>query len=169
MKFIQWCGDDNPEDIPGDMWEKQQCLHERYKHKEDITLTVTDLESKLTDSVLPSMTLFKEIGSKSPTFQLWMMFLDIVQILIWNIRTERESNWDMHIATQDAMLPLMFSANRTNYSRYTPPYLLDMLPLPEEVKKAFCDGQFTYREKPGCFNGLWSDMRVEKTVQGFEE
>ena len=90
--------------------------------------------------------------------------MDTVQVLLWNIRAERDSNWAMHVSTQAAMLPVMFAANRVNYSRYTPVYLLEMLNLPEDVQQAFDEGHFTYREKPGAFNGLWSDMGVEKTV-----
>jgi hypothetical protein len=36
--------------------------------------------------------------------------------------------------------------------------------LSQEVKASFEEGQFIYRQKPGCFNGIWSDMCVEKTV-----
>ena len=43
-------------------------------------------------------------------------------------------------------------------------YLLDLLSLSDEIKEAFRKGQHTYREKPGSFNGLWTDLGIEKTV-----
>ena len=62
------------------------------------------------------------------------------------------------------MLPYYFTTDRTNYARWTPIYLLDMLNLPHEVQEAFEAGQFAIRQKPGVFNGVWSDMGTEKTV-----
>jgi hypothetical protein len=35
------------------------------------------------------------------------------------------------------MLPYFFITNRTNYSRWMPVYILDMLELPAEIKSAF--------------------------------
>ena len=62
------------------------------------------------------------------------------------------------------MLPFIYAANRVNYSRYIPVYILDMLKLPDDAKNSFQQCLLTYREKPGSFNGLWTDMGVEKTV-----
>ena len=87
-----------------------------------------------------------------------------MQNLLWNIRAERESDWLLHLYTQKAFLPYLYAANRTNYSRWLPTYILDMIDLPPDIKKVYIDGQFTYREKLGSFNGLWKDMGIEKTV-----
>jgi hypothetical protein len=58
----------------------------------------------------------------------------------------------------------MFIANRVNYSRWLPVYLLDKHFLPPDVQAAFESGQFAICQKPGKFNGIWSDMATEKTV-----
>ena len=74
--------------------------------------------------------------------------------------------------TQVTMLPHMFAANRFNYARWMPTYILDMADLPPDIKSAFEGGQFSFCETPGAFNGLWSDVGVEKTgirMQGFQE
>jgi hypothetical protein len=39
-----------------------------------------------------------------------------------------------------------------------------MLDLHQDLKSAFESGQFAIRQKPGKFNGVWSDMATEKTV-----
>ena len=67
------------------------------------------------------------------------------------------------MASFASMLPYLFVANRVNYSRYLPVYLLDMLDLPQDVKSAIESGQFAIRQKPGQFNRVWSDMATEKT------
>ena len=36
--------------------------------------------------------------------------------------------------------------------------------LPPDVQAAFESGQFAICQKPGKFNGIWSDMATEKTV-----
>ena len=62
------------------------------------------------------------------------------------------------------MLPYFFITNRTNYSRWMPVYILDMLELPAEIKSAFEKGEFSIRQTSGSFNGIWSDMGTEKTI-----
>ena len=54
--------------------------------------------------------------------------------------------------------------NRTNYSRWTPVYILDMLDIPQDIKTAFDAGEFTIHQSAGKFNGIWSDMATEKTI-----
>ncbi|CAC5356069.1 unnamed protein product [Mytilus coruscus] len=39
-----------------------------------------------------------------------------------------------------------------------------MLNLTSDIQPAFASGQFAIRQKPGKFNGVWSDMATEKTV-----
>ena len=53
----------------------------------------------------------------------------------------------------------LFITNRTNYSRWMPVYILDMLELP-----AFEKGEFSIRQTSGSFNGIWSDMDTEKNI-----
>jgi hypothetical protein len=60
----------------------------------------------------------------------------------------------MHLSSIASMLPYLFVANRVNYSRYLPVYILDMLDLHHDVKSAFESGQFAICQKPGKFNGV---------------
>ena len=86
-------------------------------------------------------------------------------MLLTNIRSEREGNWPMHLHSTEAMLPLLFITNHTNYSRWMPVYLLNMTELPEEITDAFTDGEFTVRQTEGRFKGVWwSEMGTEKTI-----
>ena len=71
-----------------------------------------------------------------------------------------------HKASQANMLPYFFCANKQNYSRWLPVYLLEMLvDLPEELEAKFEAVEFTFRICPNSsFNGIWTDMAAEKTV-----
>ena len=111
--------------------------------------------------------LFLENGcKKSPTFKYWFMLLEAIQILLECIRAERSGNWNAHLASQCNMLPYLFCTNRQNYSRWLPVYLLEMLvDIPEDMNERFEGGEFTFRFRPNTsFNGIWTDMAVEKTV-----
>jgi hypothetical protein len=58
------------------------------------------------------------------------MFLVAVQIMLSNVRAEREDDWSAHLMSSSKMLPYFFITNRTNYSRWMPVYILDMLEHP---------------------------------------
>lgn len=92
------------------------------------------------------------------------MFLSATEVMLQNIRAEREGLWSMHIQSVCNMLPFFFITNRSNYSRWTPVYILDMLDIPVEIKAAFDAGEFAICQKTGIFNGVWSDMATEKTI-----
>ena len=92
------------------------------------------------------------------------MLLAAVQIMLSNLRAEREGDWSTHLMSSSKMLPYFFITNRTNYSRWMPVYILDMLELPAEIKSAFEKGEFSNRQTSGSFNGIWSDMGTAKTI-----
>ena len=92
------------------------------------------------------------------------MFLTAIEIMLQNIRSEREGLWTAHLISVSAMLPCPFTTHRENYSRLVPVCILDMLSLPSDIKEAFESGQFAIGQKPGAFNGIWSDMVVGKTL-----
>jgi hypothetical protein len=69
--------------------------------------------------------------------------------MLINIRDERDGDWQLHLQSVSSMLPYFFV---TNYARWTPVYLLDMLNLPYEVRSAFESGKFAVKQKAGGFN-----------------
>ncbi|CAC5356829.1 unnamed protein product [Mytilus coruscus] len=109
---------------------------------------------------------FREWVSFSPTFRYWDMLLQALEIMLINIRAERNGLWSVHLHSIFSMLPYFFVANKNNYSRWSPVYLLDMLNLPTEAEGLFSMGFFSVRQKVGSMSlhGVWSDMATEKTV-----
>jgi hypothetical protein len=92
------------------------------------------------------------------------MFLVAVQIILSNVRAEREGDWSAHLMSSSKMLPYIVITNHTNYSRWISVYILDMLELPTEIKSAFEKGEFSIRQTCGNFKGIWSDKGTEKTI-----
>ena len=47
------------------------------------------------------------------------MFLEAAQLLLSNIRAEREGDWQLHLQTVAKMIPYFFATNRPNYAHWT--------------------------------------------------
>ena len=77
------------------------------------------------------------------------MLLDAVQLMLFNIRSEPQNNWTLHMHTAVSMLPYFFVTNRTNYSRWIPVYLLEISQIPLDIQIALKDGEFSFTEIPG--------------------
>ena len=61
------------------------------------------------------------------------------------IRSDREVNWDLHLQTVQALLPMFLVFDSTKYTRWGSLYLEDMRKLPQtapEIHIAFQEGTF---------------------------
>jgi len=102
----------------------------------------------------------------SPTTKLWLMYMDMVMILKRYIHAERAGLWEEHLAEVEKMLPYLVAAGHYKYVSCLPHYLEAMRGLPTlapNIARAFKDGQFTVHQTEGRFNGVWTDMALEKT------
>ena len=61
------------------------------------------------------------------------------------------------------MLPLLFIADKTNYSGYMPVYIVMLEQLPEEVRRSFEQGSFNVKLSKGSFNEVCMDYCLETT------
>ncbi|KAJ8403226.1 hypothetical protein AAFF_G00354430 [Aldrovandia affinis] len=102
----------------------------------------------------------------SPTTKLWLMYMDMVMILKRFIHAEHAGLWEEHLAEVEKMLPYLVAAGHYKYVSCLPHYLEEMRSLPTlapNIHREFKDGKFTVRQTEGCFNGVWTDMALEKT------
>lgn len=121
-----------------------------------------ELEDRMNDL----LTNYHNKACSSPTAKLWLMYMDMVQILKRYIHAERAGLWESHLTETENMLPYLVSAGHHKYVSCVPHYLDAMKKLPEnapEIDEGFKSGKFTVRQLPGCFNGVWSDMALEQT------
>ena len=165
--FIHWCRTfDYIDQIPSAFWNALFEFHRSICDQTiETSVLLTKVEELFEDHVQPLIGKLRKWGcDASPTFKDWDMFLVAVQIMLSNVRAEREGDWSAHLMSSSKMLPYFFITNRTNYSRWMPVYILDMLELPAEIKSAFEKGEFSIRQTCGSFNGIWSDMGTEKTI-----
>jgi hypothetical protein len=102
----------------------------------------------------------------SPTTKLWLIYMDMEMILKRYIHAVRAGMLEEHLAEVEKMLPYLVAAGHYKYVSCLPHYLEAMRGLPTlapNIVKAFKDGQFTVRQTDGRFNGVWTDMALEKT------
>ena len=129
--FFSWC-EHNGRVVNLEIWNQliDTQLALKAKNKRLVLNAVGELERLVEQHLTPLLKEFMEWGcNESPTFQYWKSFLDAVEILLKNIKTEREGNWPLHLHSTSEMLPYFFATNRTNYARWLPVYLLDMWPV----------------------------------------
>ena len=99
---------------------KNKGAHEG-KKPEYISLFAAVQTSKLVDQ-------WREFEAQlPPTFQFWVQYRDMVRILQDFIRADREQDWKLHLASFSEMLEYMSALDRTHYTRWGVPYLMDML------------------------------------------
>ena len=101
--------------------------------------------------------------STSPTSRLWLMYVEMMDIVRRYIYAERSGNWTLHLATVEEMLPYLVAAGHMKYTACIPQYITAMKSLPASVQLEFQMGNCTVRRKEGKFNGVWADMALEQT------
>ena len=72
-----------------------------------------------------------------PLKVFWNSYLEMVEVLMNFVRATREGNWDLDLDCIKVMLPWFFAYDHTNYARYLPVYLAQMMLLPE-THMPFC-------------------------------
>ena len=164
-EFFRWSvTEDRLNCVPKHVLDMIADIHAQFDHPNN-RQRVDDLVELFSDHIDSILSEFLNSAcDKSPTFKLWFMLIQALQLILHNVKAEREGNWKLHLHTLAKIIPYFFVTNRTNYSRWAPVYLLDMVELPDEVHRYLDQGEFAVRQIPGRYNGIWSDMAVEKTV-----
>ena len=123
--FFDWCEKkENVNRIPPKFWRSFAKAQTLFDIDQGSCLAmVKKVEYLLLQHVLSLFKQFKKWGeTQSPTFAYCVMLLDSVQLMLLSIRSERQSNWTLHMHTVASMLPYFFVTNRTNYSRWIPDF-----------------------------------------------
>ncbi|KAE8746250.1 hypothetical protein FOCC_FOCC007122, partial [Frankliniella occidentalis] len=99
-------------------------------------------------------------ADESRTGKLWVQYIRMVEIMCDYLRSERSGNWNLQLATYEAMLPFFHAAGHLNYAKATRMHLQDMLQLEKKM-----DGRefeiFTT-------SGYFAIRRVKKVVKFWE-
>ena len=93
------------------------------------------------------------------------MCLEMVQIVLHYVLSERIGAWLGHIEKIQNMLPFVAAEKHTKYMACLPLYRKEMRDLPQthpEVHNEVIDGNFTIQLKQGKANDVWSDPASEQ-------
>ena len=98
----------------------------------------------------------------------WMTYIDLVELLLNLLRASREGDWNLHLDSLNKMIPWCFAYNKSNYAKYLPWYLLQMLNLPNthpDLHKYLIDGGFsTQIGENNPFGCIPMDQTIEETI-----
>ncbi|KAG1660201.1 hypothetical protein GQR58_022123 [Nymphon striatum] len=98
----------------------------------------------------------------------WMIYLEMIEILLGLIRADREGDWYLHLASIKNMIPWCFAMDKTNYYRYLPVYYAQMTQLEQtcpDLHTHFLNGGFSVQlRQANPFAKIAIDQTVEETV-----
>lgn len=72
------------------------------------------------------------------TFQYWNIVLEFERMVMIFVRAHQVQYFDLYVEVLQALAPLFFSLDRTNYARWIPVHIRDMKALPGSLKKGLC-------------------------------
>ena len=103
---------------------------------------------------------------QSPQFHFWHMVLSMELVIFLLIRSFREANFVLYCQALHELIPYFFSNNNTNYARWLPIHLRDMLTLESshpELHKEFKAGNFVVHKTSRQFSAMALDQAHEQT------
>ena len=109
----------------------------------------------------------KEKYSQFPTAKLWVQFMTMMDIERTFIRSERTSDWKLHLSSLQAMLPYFAAAGHNHYTKSVWLYLQDMSDLPNthpDIYQEYISGHFVVRRSDRFWAGLARDLTIEQTL-----
>ena len=113
-------------------------------------------------------------ANASPQFYFWFIILQLqLQVLIF-VRSLREGDFKLYIESFGQIVPWFFAHNHTNYARWIPIHLHDMVSLAEKhpaVHQEFISGKLTVNMTGRNFSNIAVDQAHEQNtacVKGVE-
>ena len=101
------------------------------------------------------------IKNENPNIKFWWNYMEMVNILLYFIRAQRDGLWDLHLFSFRKMLPFFFRYDHTNYARWGTVYLAETNRLPEEIYHEVMNGNFVVKESDKSLNQVDPDHSQE--------
>ena len=164
-EFLEWI-QENKHVISQSVWDQLITTRDLIKTSVKPTAALAELERLVVELIYSLFSVYRDTMSKSnPTFHIWNMFLDAAQLFLNSMRADRIGNWGLHLHYVLSKLKYYKGANKPNYTRWTPAYLLDMILLPASATEAFEKGESTVWHTKGSFNAVPTDMATEHHIK----
>jgi len=137
FRQVAWAGF-----LPWDESHHPQDATQINKALEHIGRLADDLQKSTPDHIFNSQAfqvLFEQSEymehlrkTNGPLSAFWLLYIDMVELMLHMIHASREGNWMLHLACIRQMLAWCFVYDNTNYTRYMSIYYIDMTSLLKE-------------------------------------
>ena len=110
---------------------------------------------------------FKDKRKKSRTANLWLQYMEMVEILLTFIKGERTGDFNLHLNALSKMLPYFASSGHHHYAKSAHIYLQTMQALEKEspdVYTKFQNGYHVVRRSDRYWAGLSTDLIIEQVT-----
>lgn len=131
------------------------------------------LDDALASDILSQLHLMNENWRESMksyrSARLWIMYMDMIQILRTFITASRSGNWRLYLQALPQMLPFLASSGHNNYVKSLVIYVDKMEKLEEthpSVYNRFMQGLFVLRRSDSYWSGIYSDLYIEQVLMG---
>jgi len=116
-KFLQFIEKNQPE-----LYAKMDTL---YQHLNEF---IEDINNESMNKILETA-LWKDLAStfdqyieylriqNGPLSSFWMMYIDLIELLLGFLRSNREGDWSLFLICIQKMIPWCFARNKVNYAR----------------------------------------------------
>ncbi|MES9879449.1 MAG: hypothetical protein ABW185_01030 [Sedimenticola sp.] len=109
--------------------------------------------------------------NSSQLFSYWSLILDLEMLHCRFVRSLREGDFDLYVQVIDELCGWVFRFDQTNYSRWLPIHVKDMIELEwkhPEILKEFRKGNFAVQKSQKKFSLIPKDHSHEQTTKTFK-
>jgi len=154
-----------------DVSESVDVIQTLYRHVWNSKVDVRDCSSVDYKDLCKVVAAFEQVkcalSTQSRTSQLWLRYIEYVDIIKLFLIAERTSDWILHLNACQAMLNLFAAAGHNNYAKSCRIYVQQMLDLHNThplLHKQFMRGNHTIRRSDRLWAGLSCDLVIEQTL-----
>ena len=125
------------------------------------------LSAPVLDSVRDIMNVARQSMKDLHTAQLWLQYMDTIDILRTFLRSERTGDWRMHVHALHDMLPYLAAAGHNLYTKSIYVYLQRLAQLSiqhPDVHHQFQNGYHVVRRSDQYWAGLSTDLLIEQVL-----
>lgn len=100
-----------------------------------------------------------------PQFMFWSTALELELLVLEFVRSIREGNFPVYVQILGKLVPWMFVLDMTNYSRWLPVHIRDLLHLEERhpsIHAEFVQGKFVVQKTQHLFSMIALDQNHEQ-------
>ena len=104
-------------------------------------------------------------SSEIPQFKYWDLVLELELLSMQLVRSFREANFEHYVQCLCQIVPWMFAFDHTNYARWLPIHIKDMVQLKERVPSVyeeFNKGNFVVQKSTHVFSTMAMDQAHEQ-------